>query len=503
MQNGQAVQEDVIARQDANLLSRFDRLPVTRSLFIAIVLLCLVWLVESFDIGVVSTLVLVLKPHWHLSSTQTGLLGSSATIGLVAGIFPAGRLADRFGRKPTLIAGVLIFSVFTLLSTLSGNIWVLFIFRIGAGFGEGAVFPLPYTILSELVNKQTRGRLMGWLNGVLNVGYTLPALAGLWATTNFNWTVAWQIPLYIGGGFILLVPFLVKWLPETPRYLLKRAELRARPADRVRVTQWVEHLEDQAKIDHDDALVDPGAYEVLRSTMHRDVRMRTILKPPYLKRSFVSWTMLTASFILWYTFLTYSPILLKGFGAKGNQVLLFTAIMMFISGFGTLVQGTAGDRWGRRKVFTLYIVIAAMAMVVMSFRHSVGTPLAVIAGIIVAWFGLGSFALCKMYTAEQYPTRLRGLGTSTAEMITRALTGGLLIYFLPSLFASYGTTTIFVLCAAAMVVMLVPLLTMGRETSGQNMEVLGTQTQFAQVPVVVSAAAETPGAASAALARET
>lgn len=468
--------EEFTARQDANLLSRFDRLPITRSLLVAIVLLCLVWLVESFDIGVVSTLVLVLKPHWHLSSAQTGLLGSSATIGLVAGIFPAGRLADRFGRKPVLIAGVLTFSVFTLLSTLATNIWVLFALRVGAGFGEGAVFPLPYTILSELVNKHARGRLMGWLNGVLNAGYTLPALAGLFATRTFGWNFAWRVPLYIGGSFLILVPFLIKWLPETPRFLLKRAQLREAPADRVRVTRWVEMLEDQARLEHDTELVDVGAYEVLRATVHRDVKISTLLKQPYLTRSFVAWTMLTSSFILWYTFLTYSPILLKGFGAKGNAVLLLTAIMMLISGVGTLAQGAAGDRWGRRKVFTTYICIAAIGMVIMPLRHSVGTPVTVVAGILVAWFGLGSFALCKMYTAEQYPTRLRGLGTSTAEMITRALTGGLLVYFLPSLFVTYGTTTVFLVSAAAMVVMLIPLLTMGRETSGQNMEVLGTQT---------------------------
>jgi putative MFS transporter len=95
---------------------------------------------------------------------------------------------------------------------------------------------------------------------------------------------------------------------------------------------------------------------------------------------------------------------------------------------------------------------------------------------VVAWFGLGSFALCKIYTAEQFPTRLRGLGTSTAEMVTRALTGGLLIYFLPSLFARWGGPTVFIACAVAMVVLLAPIVFFGHETSGRNMEVLGTPT---------------------------
>lgn len=472
--SGRSADNAELARVDANLLTRFDRLPVTRSMVAAITLLCLVWLVESFDIGVVSTLVLVLKPHWHLTSSDTGLLGSSATIGLVIGIFPAGRLADRFGRKPVLITGVVVFSVFTLLSTLAGNIGVIFVLRVLAGLGEGAVFPLPYTILSELVNKQARGKLMGVLNGVLNAGYTLPALAGLWATSTFGWTLAWRVPLYIGGGFILLVPFLAKWLPETPRFLLKRAELRERPQDRERVRAWVEHLEAQAALPHDENLLDPGAYEVLRATQQRDVRVRTVLKAPYAVRSLVAWSMLTASFILWYTFLTYSPILLKGFGAKGHEILLFTAIMMLISGAGTYVQGRAGDRWGRRPVFGTYIGVAAIAMMIMPFKATLGTGPIVAAGVVVAWFGLGSFALSKMYTAEQYPTRLRGLGTSTAEMVTRALTGGVLVYFLPGLFARFGVATVFIVCAVAMIMLLAPMVFFGHETKGDNMEVLGT-----------------------------
>lgn len=465
---------DDLIRVDANLLTRFDRLPITGPIVLSTVLLCVVWLIESFDIGAIGTLVLVLEPHWNLSSSETGWLGASSTIGLVLGILPAGRLADRFGRKRILIAGLATFSLFTLISALATNIWMLFVFRLLAGLGEGAVFPIPYTMLSELVNKSVRGRMMGWLNGVLNAGYTLPALAGLFATSYFEWDVAWRIPLYIGGAFLLIIPVLVKWLPESPRFLLKRANAPGHEADRQAVQNLVERLEDRAGIPHDGELIDAEAYAILRSTHDRVVSTSTLLKPPYLSRSIVSWSMLTASFIIWYTFLTYSPTFLHDFGATGNEVLLYTAIMMFISAFGIYFQGVAGDRWGRKPTFVVYIMLAASAMVVMPFKDALGTPAVLIAGVVAAWFGLGSFALCKMYTAEQYPTRLRGLGTSTAEFVTRGLTGGILVYFLPTMFESLGTTTVFILSAITMVLLLIPLIFWGQETSGKNMEVSGT-----------------------------
>jgi len=204
--------------------------------------------------------------------------------------------------------------------------------------------------------------------------------------------------------------------------------------------------------------------------------------------------MLTASFIFWYTFLTYSPTLLEAFGAAGNQVLLFTAIMMFISAFGTYFQGHAGDRWGRKPVFVCYITLAAAAMAIMPFKAALGTPVVLLAGIVAAWFGLGSFALCKMYTAEQYPTRLRGLGTSTAEMVTRASTGGVLIYFLPTLFTQFGTTSVFIACALAMCLLLVPLVAWGRETRGENMEVLGTPLTVSASPAEAPAVSPVPAA---------
>lgn len=470
-------------RADANLLTRLDRAPVTRALKVGIGVLILVWLIESFDIGIVSTLILILKPHWHLDPTQTGLLGASGTIGLVIGIIPAGRLADKFGRKTVLLAGTAGFAVFTMLGAVAHSFWPLFALRIIAGLGAGALFPVPYMIISELVAKRLRGTVMGYAQWVLNGGYTLPALVGLWVVSAFPVQWAWRVPLLLGGFPLLLIPALIKWVPETPRYLLKRAELRSRPADRAKVRDLVERIEDEAGLPHDQELVDAGALEVLTVTASRDVRMRTLLRRPYLSRSLIAYAALTSSFVIWYTMLTYAPSILKGLlHASAGRSLLYTGIMMFISAFGCFYQGRWADRFGRRRTFAAYILLAAIGTALLPSYRLLGAGAAIVAGVLIAWFGLGSFPVSKMYMAEQYPTRLRGLGTSTGEMISRATTGGLLVYFLPSLFTSLGVGTVFVAAAVLMVLLAAPMVFFGRETAGRNMEQLGTQTAAGRSP---------------------
>jgi len=478
-----AMSQSAEFRRDANLLSRLDRAPVTTTLKVGLGVLILVWLIESFDIGVVSTLLLVLKPQWHLDATQVGLLGASGTIGLVLGIIPAGRLADTLGRKTVMLIGTTEFAVFTALGAVSQNFWTLFVLRLLAGLGEGAIFPVPYMMISELVGKKLRGRVMGYAQWVLNAGYTLPALAGLWATTAFSPQWSWRVPLLIGGFPLLLIPALLRWVPESPRFLLKRAEIRSRPQDRTAVRGLVEQIEDEAHLEHDDELVDPALLAVLSVTATREIGIRTLFSAPYLRRSVIAYAALTSSFVIWYTMLTYAPTIFKTLlHASSAKSLLYTAIMMFISAFGVFYQGRWGDRWGRKKVFASYILLAAVGMVVLPFYDGLGIGPTIVAGALIAWFGLGSFSLSKLYMAEQYPTRLRGVGTATGEMLSRALTGGVLVFFLPSLFSSWGVKGVFIAAAAVMFLLMLPMLLAGSETSGRNMEELGTDTTGAPAP---------------------
>src|ERR1700743_3882955 len=86
-----------------NLLARLDRLPVNRTILSLVGLLGVIWILEAFDIGIIAPVLFILKGEWQLTPSQTGLVGSAGTLGIVLGLLPAGRLAERFGRKHTLI----------------------------------------------------------------------------------------------------------------------------------------------------------------------------------------------------------------------------------------------------------------------------------------------------------------------------------------------------------------------------------------------------------------
>ncbi|MDV6247091.1 MFS transporter [Rhodococcus opacus] len=462
---------------DANLLTRLDRAPITRTLKIGIGVVVLVWLLESFDIGLVSVLIVVLGPEWQLTSAEIGMLGASGTVGLLLGMIPAGRMADRFGRKKVLIVGTIIFAVFTFLSAFSGNLTQLLVMRSIAGLGEGAIFPVPYLMISELINKERRGRVMGYAQWILNAGYTLPALIGLWAISTFEPTWSWRVASMIGGVPLLLIPVLAIWVPESPRYLLRSAEkLNKNHAHEARdkVRHLVEKIENEAGIDHDTTIVDQDIVNVLLARKEGSAGIGQLLRQPYLKRSLIAYAALTASFIVWYTMLTYAPKIFGMLGATQSNSLLYTGAMMLISAFGVFYQGRIADHRGRKPVFAAYMVIASVGLVLLTLEPVVGKTMVIIGAVAAAWFGLGSFAVPKMYMAEQYPTRLRGLGTSTGEMISRGLTGGILVALLPGLFAGFGVTIVLICAAVAMTLLALPMLFAGQETSGRNMEDLGT-----------------------------
>jgi putative MFS transporter len=451
--------------RDENLLARLDRAPMTRTVWLIILLLMLAWLVEAFDIGVIGAGLLILKPAWHLTPEQAGLLGSSGVFGTVLGLLPAGRLADAFGRKRVLTIGVVVFSIFTAASALAVDVRQLAILRFLAGLGEGAVFPVPYLLISEFVNKQRRGEAVGWANFVLTIAYMVPSLVGVLVVHVGLGDAGWRFLFALGGLPLLITPLLARGLPESPRFLLKAGR-----AEEVRVL--VERIEREAGLPHDISLTNETALHVLRVTEHRKIGLLTLLQHPYLQRCFVSFCALGSPFVIFYTTTIYGPTIFNLMGANSSNALLYIAGLQFVSGVGTLAAAALGDRIGRRPTHVAFMLIAGLSLIPLGLK--LPTSLLVAAAMAAWFFGVGNFAVPKLYMAEQFPTRLRATGSAVGEVVTRVLFGVVLAYYIPTLLALFTVQTVFAILAALMVILVLPLLFLGHETAGKSVEETGT-----------------------------
>ncbi|MGU7783293.1 MFS transporter [Burkholderia sp. PU8-34] len=127
-----------------------------------VAILALMILLSFIDRYSLTVLVGPIKHDLHLTDTQIGLL-----LGTAFGVFyssvglPFGYLIDNYNRRNLLIAGVVIWSTMTVLSGFAHDATVLFVGRMGVGFGEAVLTPAAYSLIKDTFPENRRGRAYG------------------------------------------------------------------------------------------------------------------------------------------------------------------------------------------------------------------------------------------------------------------------------------------------------------------------------------------------------
>jgi MFS family permease len=163
-------------------------------------LIALSYVINAMDRSVFSNLVKSIVTEYHLSLTEGGLLSTVYAIGFgLTGIF-AGYLLDRAARKSVMVAGILVYSVFTLIMPLSHGFWDMTAYRVLSGVGEAMQQTAIFTIAGVFFARR-RNLVIGGLNAAYGVGAFVGPLLG---TQIFLMSGNWRPPLYVFGALGLV-----------------------------------------------------------------------------------------------------------------------------------------------------------------------------------------------------------------------------------------------------------------------------------------------------------
>jgi MFS family permease len=196
-----------------------DEAPMTRLHIRFWLLAALGILLDGFDFFIIGIANPLVKKDFHVTSTQVGLVSAAAIVGAVFGASLLGPLGDKLGRSRIFKYDLYLFVVFSVACVFAWNVWALIAFRFMLGLAIGLDYPLASSYLAEVLPSAKRGR---WLTGAFSLqaaGILLGAIAGVVFLELFPHLWSWRLLLGFGVVPAVVIIFLRRNVPESPRWL--------------------------------------------------------------------------------------------------------------------------------------------------------------------------------------------------------------------------------------------------------------------------------------------
>lgn len=164
------------------------------------------------------------KAYFTLPSWKKSLITSILSAGTFFGALIAGDLADFIGRRITIIAGCFIFIVGVILQTASSSLGLLVAGRLIAGFGVGFVSAIIILYMSEIAPKKVRGAIVSGYQFCITIGILLASCVD-YGTQDRTDSGSYRIPIAIQMLWAIILAVGLFFLPDSPRYYVKRGKL--------------------------------------------------------------------------------------------------------------------------------------------------------------------------------------------------------------------------------------------------------------------------------------
>ncbi|QDY41983.1 MFS transporter [Candidatus Pantoea soli] len=357
---------------------------------------------DGMDIALMGFIAPALKAGWGVTNHQLGMVISAALIGLALGAMVAGPLADRHGRRVMILLSVLFFGIWTLATAMAQNIEQMMLFRFLTGLGLGAAMPNVGTLVAEYAPERRRSFIITVVFCGFTFGAATGGFAASWLLPRYNW----HSVMLMGGVLPLLVlPFLLRGLPESVRFLISRR------APAAHIHAILDRMLPGA--------VQPGSrYQSSEPPAARHGAMATVVSRRYLSGSLMLWGGYFMGLFLVYLIGSWLPSLINTLGMSVTDAAIVTAMYQAGGTLGSLFAGWLMDRINANLALAAIYFCGGIAIVALGFSPAqVGlmSAIAFCSGFCFNGANTGMNALSASY----YPTHARATGSSWMHGVGR------------------------------------------------------------------------------------
>jgi AAHS family 4-hydroxybenzoate transporter-like MFS transporter len=385
-----------MAAERVDVIDLIDRHPVT-GFQIGILILCmLVAALDGFDTQAIGYTAPAIAAMIHLPMPQFGQVGSAGLFGAALGALSFGPLADLLGRKWFMIVAVLVFALFSYLTSQSSSLNELLAYRFFAGLGLGGATPAFLSMGAELAPKRLRDVFVTLTFASFPTGGLIGSLTSAWVIPNFGW----QMVFYIGAvAPIFIAALLWMFMPESVRFLLARGIRQ----DEVRRT-LEKFMPGQ---------VPPGELYAPPDPARQGAPVKHLFTEGRALPTVLLWVPFFMVFMVLVTVTFWTPAVLNAVGFSLSSAALIIGLNNLGSALASAISGWLVHRGGAFRVLIPGFILGGICLAWFGQATTSVATLSVasfLAGAFVGGTGTGLIAVA----AGMYPTAIRSTGIGWA-----------------------------------------------------------------------------------------
>lgn len=429
--------------------------------WLAMAIAALGGMLYGYDIGIIAGALVFMKTELSLDPQQMSYIVAAVLGGGSLATLVGGPMADRFGRKSTLLLAGVVFALGVVITAMAADYIGALAGRLVQGIGVGLVTIVVPLYIVEVMPPSIRGRSVTLFQLCLTFGILVGYLVGYAFNASGDWRAMFATALAPAALFVLAGLA----LPKSPRWLYKQGRVEEARRELGRTHSAAEAQTTYTEMSNGQSGTETGRWSLL-------------LAPGYRKAFFLALAIgLLNQLTGINTLLQFNTVILNQSGLVAGGHAVLGSVSVGLTNFVITIIGLCLiDRVGRRPLLIIGTAGSTVALVFMALIHLLTEPsvfqgYATLAGLIgfIVFFAIGPGIVVWLAISEVLPLAIRAKGMAVA-LFANSLMSAILAAVFMDLVAYAGYAGAFGLLAVAVFVYLLVAIFPLPETSGRKLE---------------------------------